>query len=95
MMRYILYTLLLFTLVSCSQTSETTYLWKDLKVTGEFLFEGPNSLQGQIGSPIEEIAKSNAIDPTKIKAIYIKQCIVTLGSEFTAGCGKYAGSIGQ
>ncbi len=80
-MKKIFYILFLSSLVSCTQTTESTYLWEDLKVSGEFLFEGPNSLQGQIGSPIEQIAKSKNIDASKIKAIYIDKCLVGFSSE--------------
>lgn len=67
--------LLLFIIgFSCSSPNEAEYIWEDLDVSGEFLFEGPNTLQGQPGSPVEQIAGKLNLNQKNIQAVHIVSC---------------------
>ena len=80
-MKFLIYSGLVILLFSCAQSSETEYLMADMEVSGEFLFEGPNSLQGKLKNPMENISKEKGIDPAKIQSIYLKSCTVEFPDE--------------
>jgi hypothetical protein len=67
--------LLLFIIgFSCSSHNEAEYVWEDLEVSGEFLFEGPNTLQGKPGSPLEAIAGQMDLKQENIQSIHVSAC---------------------
>lgn len=80
-MKFLIYSGLLLLLLSCAQNSETVYTIADMEVSGEFLFEGPNSLQGKLKNPMEAISKEKGIDPSKIQSVYLKSCTVEFPDE--------------
>lgn len=80
-MKYLFYPILAFLLFSCSQSNETTFSYDNIEVSGEFLFEGPNSLQGPLVSPIDKISEEKGINASEIEAVYVSNCTVEFNSE--------------
>lgn len=77
MKKYILNSFLLMFLISCSSTETKEYELKNLRVSGEYLFEGPNTLQGQSTINLKEIAENLNIDPIHIKSVYVGEASIT------------------
>lgn len=64
-------------LASCGSPEVADYSMADITVSGDFLFEGPNTLQGKPGTAIEEIASELAVKPDDLSAIYLKAATIT------------------
>ena len=60
--------------LACSAPEEKEYVWEDLPVRGEFLFEGPNTLQGKPGSPMVNISDELGVSGKAIKRVYVSGC---------------------
>lgn len=80
-MKNITIALLSILLMACGSPLTTTYDWEELTVSGEFLFEGPNTLQGQPGSPLSDIARSIGVDENRIKSITISSAQIILAPD--------------
>ncbi|HAA22495.1 MAG TPA: hypothetical protein DCP28_28410 [Cytophagales bacterium] len=66
-----------FFLASCSSPETTTYTWEDISVSGEFLFSGPNTLQGKPASmPLNDIASKLGIEADDISAVYVNAATI-------------------
>lgn len=67
----ILVALAAFLLVSCASTVEKEVSWTDVTVSGEFLFEGPNTLQGQVKTGVDFFAEKLNVPVENIKSANI------------------------
>lgn len=61
----------------CTSREISTQQLSGLSVSGEFLFEGPNTLQGEIGKRIDDIAKDTGLAVDEIKAIYATSAFIS------------------
>jgi hypothetical protein len=59
-------------LSSCDNTANQVVQFDDLTVSGEFLFEGPNTLQGSFSISNDDIAKKLSISPENISSVTIE-----------------------
>jgi hypothetical protein len=64
-------------LTACGKDQKADFQWEGLTVSGEFLFEGPNTLQGNPNPSLEAIAKAVGTEPAKIKKIYLTEAAIT------------------
>ncbi|MFT4785551.1 MAG: hypothetical protein ACI9I8_000669 [Cellvibrionaceae bacterium] len=69
--------ILLFSLVhimlffSCQQSKEVIVYTSKMTVSGDFLFEGPNTLQGGFNADLVALAEQEEIDESQITAVYL------------------------
>jgi hypothetical protein len=56
---------------SCQQSKEAIVNSSKMKATGEFLFEGPNTLQGGFNVDLAALAEQKEINATQITAVYL------------------------
>ena len=71
-MRSLWYIVLLFFIISCGSSETATYQSSAIAVSGEFLFEGANTLQGPSTISIEDIANELGIPAADIKSVHLK-----------------------
>ena len=65
----------------CSETKTAEYTLADITVSGDYLFEGPNTLQGQPGVDLEQIAKSLEIDANAITSVTVKAATISFAPD--------------
>ncbi len=64
----------LFFLWACSPNYESVPVnMNNLEVSGEFLFSGPNTLQGQPDVSLDDIATQAGVEASDIKHIYVSE----------------------
>lgn len=64
-------------LVSCESTKEETITWTDITVSGEFLFEGPNTLQGQTSATLKDLLEDKDFSAETVTSATLKSATVT------------------
>lgn len=80
-MRIISIISVLLLLSACGSKETASYKLSDINVSGEFLFEGPNTLQGPITIGLEKIADEIGIKSDQIKAIYVNETIISFSPD--------------
>lgn len=76
-MKYITVILVVLALATgCQSTQDSTYDCENLNVTGEYLFEGPNTLQGTPESVIKDLTDQLEINETDIQSVYVDQATI-------------------
>lgn len=70
-------------LVSCTATESMTYTYSDARVSGDFLFEGPNTLQGPMELSAESLANDLSISSKSLEKVSITEIIVQFPDEDT------------
>lgn len=76
-MKYLPVILIVLTLATgCQSTQNSTYDLENLKVTGEYLFEGPNTLQGTPESVIKDLTDQLGINESDIQSVYLDQATI-------------------
>ncbi len=81
MKHFIAITSVICLLWSCSETKTAEYTLADVTVSGEYLFEGPNTLQGQPGVDLDQIAKSLEIDANAITSVTLKTATISFAPD--------------
>jgi hypothetical protein len=66
-----------FLLASCASTEEKEVSWTDVTVSGEFLFEGPNTLQGQPQVGLDYFAEQLGVNAENIKSASISSATIS------------------
>lgn len=72
-------------LFSCGSSEKADYTWSGNSVSGEFLFEGPNTLQGQPGPVVEDIASELNIMAEQISAVYVSSATLSFTQDSLRG----------
>ena len=80
-MKKLLTVCFLATLVACGSPEVSEYTLQDVAVSGEFLFEGPNTLQGSPPASISQIASALSLEEDDISAIYVKSATITFSPD--------------
>ena len=58
-------------LVACGSPEVGEYTMDAVSVSGEFLFEGPNTLQGKPDPVLDDLASKLGVAPEDVKAVYL------------------------
>ncbi len=69
---------LVILLSSCSEPKSDVYTVSEIRLNGEFLFEGPNTLQSDASLGLDEIAATLEISSDDIKNIYLSECTIQI-----------------
>ena len=80
-MKKLLIPVLALFLLSCAESNQAEYVWNNLEVSGEFLFEGPNTLQGKPDSPLEQISEKLGVPAEKIQKVHLSECTLEFASD--------------
>jgi len=68
-------------LVACGSPEVAEYTLQDVPVSGEFLFEGPNTLQGSPPASLPQIAAMLGLEADDISAVYVKSASITFAPD--------------
>lgn len=68
-------------LIGCESTTNQVVKFNNLTATGDFLFEGPNTLQGSFSVSNEDIAQELSISKEKILSVKLESINVQLPSD--------------
>jgi len=77
MKRSILILLTVALISACGSTEKAEYEWSEIAVEGEFLFEGPNTLQGQPDNILDQLATQVGIDKENLQSVYVTAASIT------------------
>lgn len=80
MLKTILPLCLIVLCLACSEPVKESYN-QTVSASGEFLFEGPNTLQGPLNLSSEDIAVSLDISAEAIKGVVLSDCSIRLSDE--------------
>lgn len=72
-------------MISCSTPDVANVTTENVSAAGEFLFEGPNTLQGPSTIRLEDLATEAGTKPDKIKAIYLSGVTVSFNPDSLRG----------
>ena len=84
-MRYFLILLVIGLMGACGAPEVANVSTQEVRTTGEFLFEGPNTLQGPSTLRLEDLANEAGTDPGKIKAVYLSGATVAFNPDSLQG----------
>ncbi|MEM6830892.1 MAG: hypothetical protein AAF551_10290 [Bacteroidota bacterium] len=84
-MKYVLALFVSSLIFSCGTKEVANVTTKEVSTVGEFLFEGPNTLQGPSTLQLKELANKAGTDPNKIKAIYLSGATVAFSPGIIRG----------
>jgi hypothetical protein len=73
-------TLFVLTIImtGCSNTETVTHTLNNIQVSGEFLFEGPNTLQGAITTGIDDLANNVNSSAKDLKRVRVDSVVVNI-----------------
>lgn len=75
-MRYFFLLAVLILATACTETDNKYYAIPGIEVSGELLFEGPNTLQGQPKINLNDIAEKLDISVENITAAYLEEATI-------------------
>lgn len=84
-MKNIIIGAVILTMVACSSPEVAEYSLQDIAVAGEFLFEGPNTLQGKSGGVDDQIAEQLGISKNQLSAVYLKSATIKFEADSLRG----------
>ena len=82
--KYSLFLVAIPILTSCSGGASVDVSTEPIIASGEFLFEGPNTLQGVLSIDLADLAKQSQLDAATIKAVKINALTVEMPEDSIA-----------